>query len=144
MKILRIWVLQANPKTADDALQAALRSNANLQRTPNNPKQAKESGVMIGATQAVETTNLAEAIAIALEKRGIGTNVSNRPDPGRYRGYSGRGARYSRGRGRGQYARGACHACGQPGHFWRDAICPRSPAFQGTGGPMAAGQSGNE
>ncbi|MES9905628.1 MAG: hypothetical protein ABW168_23505 [Sedimenticola sp.] len=137
---LRIWVLQSNPKNADEALQAALRSNANLQRKASVKEKdsAKTGSAMVGATQTSETSNLAEAIAIALERRGIGNNnaSTNRQDSGGYRGYNtgyrGRGRGY-RGRDRRQAPRGNCHACGQQGHFWRDAVCPKSPMFQQNG-----------
>ncbi len=133
---LRIWVLQANTKNSDEALQAALRSNANLERKPSSAKENHEHpSAMIGATETSGTHNLAEAIALALEMRGIGiSNIPNsRPE---YHmnmgGYRGRGRGY-RGRGRGQFSRGNCHACGQPGHFWRDDVCPKSPMFRRNG-----------
>lgn len=61
---LKIWVLQANPKTAEALV--ALRTEANL-----NKKQSATAN-MANSQQSINTTDLAEAITIALEKRGIG------------------------------------------------------------------------
>ena len=66
---LRLWVLQANPQTADQALQVALRIEANM-------RQKTQAAVAVNQTNT--TADLAEAIAIALEKRGIG-NRQNFP-----------------------------------------------------------------
>lgn len=129
---LKIWVLQANPKTAEEALQVALRTEANL-----NKKQGVTAN-MANSQQSINTTDLAEAITIALEKRGIGSRRSNTS-----MGRGGRGQRNWQNRGGGQGNRqGTCHACGQHGHFWRDMECPKSPHNQGNGrGTGAQGQA---
>lgn len=138
----RVWVLQANPKTADDALQVALRTEANLQKKTSNP-----TCNMTQAAAGLNTSELAEAIVLALEKRGVGSSerhhgeFENRGNGGQYRG-GGRG--HYRGGGRGQFGgsgrargtrgnAGTCHSCGQSGHFWRDRECPNSPYHQGNG-----------
>lgn len=118
----RIWVLQANPQSADEALQVALRTEANI-------KQKGQATATINQTNT--TADLAEAIAIALEKRGIGQQQNEfRPT------FPMRGRDRARGgyRGRQQNRRPAnviCHSCGKEGHFWRDSICPNSPKNQG-------------
>ena len=66
---LKIWVLQANPKTAE--AQVALRTEANL-----NKKQGATAN-MANSQQSINTTDLEEAMTIALEKRGIGSRSSN-------------------------------------------------------------------
>ncbi|MES9884656.1 MAG: hypothetical protein ABW185_27750 [Sedimenticola sp.] len=119
----RIWVLQANPKTADEALQVALRTEANLQ------KQAPAHANTAYVAETRDTDGLAEAIVLALERRGIGsTNSEGNMQGARGRGYSG-----YRGRGRGRGRPGVCHSCGQNGHYWRDAMCPNAPSNQGNG-----------
>ena len=108
---LQIWVLQANPKTSDDALQTALRSEANLKK---KSPQRVQVATMAASRPNTDTDDLAAAIAKALQMTGIAQG-------GQSMNYPGRGAWRGRGRGRG---RGACHACKQYGHFWRD--CPNS------------------
>ena len=118
----RMWVLQANPESADEALQVALRTEANL---------SKKEPVAATVNQTNTTADLAEAIAIALEKRGIGNQ--NQGFPMSHPNTS-RGRARGRGRGRQQGRRPGnvvCHSCGQEGHFWRDSICPNSPRNQG-------------
>ena len=113
----RLWVLQANPQTADEALQVALRTEANM-------RQKTQAAAAVNQTST--TADLAEAIATALEKRGIG-NRQNFPVRGRGRtrgGFRGRGHSTRPGRV-------ICHSCGQEGHYWRDSICPNSPKNQG-------------
>ena len=56
----RLWVLQANPQTADEALQVALRTEANMRQ---------RSLTAAAVNQTNTTADLAEAIAIALEKK---------------------------------------------------------------------------
>ena len=116
----RMWVLQANPESADEALQVALRTEANL-------RKKEPPAATVNQTQT--TSDLAEAIAIALEKRGIGQQQRetqyNHPTTGRGRA-RGRGRQHGRRPGR-----VVCHSCGQRGHFWRDSICPNSPKKQG-------------
>lgn len=134
---LRIWVLQSNPKTSDEALQVALRSEANLKQksavkaevTPSiNASQPTGTSTVAAthahASQPTGTSDLADAIVRAMQMAGIaerggGADVTV--------GYSGAMQQYrGRGRGRGK-GRGACHLCGQIGHFWRDAVCPNFP-----------------
>lgn len=113
----RIWVLQANPRSADDALQVALRTEANLQhQTPASANTAHLA--------ESNTTGLADAIVMALERRGIGSATGG--ENARGRGYTN-----YRGRGRGRGRPGPCHSCGQTGHYWRDAVCPNAPSNQG-------------
>lgn len=116
---LRIWVLQANPKASDEALQVALRSESNL-------KKAQPPKVEVAAASACQptgTSELATAIAEALRMTGVTpmTRYGNN-----FRGRC-RGAPRG-GRGRGTGNQGPCYACGERGHFWRDTRCPRSPA----------------
>ena len=113
----RLWVLQANPQTADEALQVALRTEANMRQ---------RSLTAAAVNQTNTTADLAEAIAIALEKRGIGNRQNF---PVKSRGQMGGGFR-GRGHSR-RPGRVICHSCGQEGHYWRDYICPNSPKNQG-------------
>lgn len=112
----RLSVLQANPQTADEALQVALRTEVNM-------RQKTQTAAAVNQTNT--TADLAEAIAVALEK-GIG-NGKKFPVRGRCQmrgGFRGRG--HSRRPGR-----VICHSCGQEGHYLRDSICPNSPKNQG-------------
>jgi hypothetical protein len=105
---LKIGVLQANPNTAE--AQVALRTEANL-----NKKQGATAN-MANSQQSINTTDLEEAMTIALEKRGIGSRSSNTST-----GRGGRGQRNWKNRGGDQGNRqDARHACGQHGHVWRD------------------------
>lgn len=116
---LRLWVLQSNPKSGDEALQVALRTEANM-------RQKTQAAAAATVNQTASTADLAEAIALALKKRGIG-NQQNFP-------MRGRGQTRGSFKGRGQSRRPGrviCHSCGQEGHYWRDAICPNSPKNQG-------------
>ncbi|MCG8049194.1 MAG: hypothetical protein N0E48_26945 [Candidatus Thiodiazotropha endolucinida] len=121
---LRLWVLQANPKSADEALQVALRTEANMRQ--KTQAAATAAATVNQTNQTTSTTDLAEAIALALEKRGIG-NQQNFPMRSRGRA---RGSFRGRGQSR-RPGRVICHSCGQEGHYWRDAICPNSPKNQG-------------
>ena len=59
-----------NLESADEALQVALRTEANL---------SKKEPVAATVNQTNTTADLAEAIAIALEKRGIGNQHQGFP-----------------------------------------------------------------
>jgi len=110
---LKMWVLQSNPKTSDEALQSALRSEANL-----NQKKSKHVEVAaVTTSQPTGTSELAETIAQDLKIAGIGSTPRDYSDRGRNNGAGPR--------------RGSCHACGENEHFWRDASCPMSPLQTG-------------
>ena len=126
---LKIWVLQGNPKTADEALQITMRSE-------NNFKHNKHEAAACNTNSfGPNTVELAEAIAMALEKRGIGNDHAHTGN------FNRRGSFRGRGRGRGRSRRGNCLACGQEGHFWRDAIYPNAPKDLGNGQGIGNGWS---
>lgn len=136
----RMWVLQANPQSADEALQIALRTEANMRN--NVQPSVSANAAQVG--QVTNTTDLAEAIAIALEKRGVGQQNEASSDRPRGRGRGGNFRRgFGRGTGRGRAQSVVCHSCGQTGHYWRDAVCPNAPRFQGNEDGAARFQ-GNE
>lgn len=131
---LRLWVLQSNPKTSDEALQSALRSEANLAK--KQPSKVEVAAAT--ASQPTGTSELATAIAQALVIAGIGKDTRNETRNAYDRDFQYSTTARGRGRGRGfgfnrrgrGYRQGTCHACGQTGHFWRDAICPAAPRNQ--------------
>ena len=52
---LRIWVLQSNPKTSDEAMQVALRSEANLKQ-----KLSVKAEVAAASANSSQPTNIGE------------------------------------------------------------------------------------
>ena len=115
------------PKTSDDALQVALCSEANLKQTPAKAEIAAASA---NTTQPTGTSEMAEAIAKAVQMAAVAATGASVGYPGRNQHFRGR----ERGR-----SRGPCYSCGQIGHYWRDAVCPNSPINRGQGNGQGAG-----